>query len=715
VLGRIFRKSNLLFALLIHLASLPVFALDCKNVSLLTNLYLQSHMSVHKFDQQISERTLKEFIKAWDPGKVYFLKKDVDDLMFKYKNTLPLMINQADCKAIDDIFSVYYRRFEESYKIIKDLIKIKHNFKVKEYLDIDRKTADYPKNMVELKERWRKRIKFQHMGLVTTLKKDAEVRSKLNKRYDLLLKRHKEINSNEVYETFMNAFSASLDPHSEYMSPTQLEEFHIRTRLYLEGIGALLRSEDGITTIHGLVPGGSAQKSGLVKTGDKIVAVAQEKEAPVDVIDMDLRDVVKLVRGPRGTKVRLTIRRMDKEFIAALTREKVDLPDQAAKSRMYEVEEKITKRDNDQTPQKYKIGFIDLPSFYMDFEARSAKQKDYRSSAHDVETEIKKLEAQKADLIILDVRSNGGGALDEGIDIAGLFVGKGPVVQVKKGKDKPYVHKSESDAVYKGPLVVMLNQQSASSSEIMVGAIQDYDRGLLVGGKHSFGKGTVQIVDNLDPSLGAIKVTISKFYRPSGGSTQKRGVASDIGIPGMNDLYEIGEKFYDYALDWDEVAPVPHADFKMTKQYLPELRTASEARLKDDTDFKKVFDAMKEYKAKEKERNLISLQIDDKKKNEKKDLDEDEDDNWDGSAKLPKLLDDLQLQEALRIATDYIRLLKKEKPIAVTLVDLEKEKTEKTKAEEDKKKKQAEEKKAVKSKVANKKKPEAAKPKSEAD
>jgi carboxyl-terminal processing protease len=638
-------------------------------------------MSIHKFDEQISERALKNFVKAWDPGKVYFLKGDVDDLMAKYKGSLPGMIARADCKAIDNIFATYLRRFDETYKHINTFIDVKHDFKKVEFLDLDRKTADYPMTVDEQRDRWRKRIKFQHMQLANTVKKDAEVRTKLHKRYSLLLKRHKEINSNEVYETFVNSFSTALDHHSEYYTPSQLEEFHIHTRLYLEGIGALLRSEYGITSIHGLVPGGSAQKSGLVKVGDKIVAVAQGTEAPVDVIDMDLHDVVKLIRGPRGTKVRLTIRRNEKVFLATLTREKVDLPDQATKSRIYELEE--SKPLVGTPAQKYKIGFIDLPSFYRDFEAYSAKEKNFRSSAQDVDKELKKLKAQNVDLVIVDIRSNGGGALEEAIDVAGLFVGAGPIVQVKKGSDKPYVHKFEGEASYTGPLIIMINQQSASSSEIMAGAIQDYDRGLIIGGKHTFGKGTVQVVDNLDPSLGAIKVTISKFYRPSGASTQKKGVLSDIGLPGMSDLYDIGEKFYDYALEWDEVATVLHRDFKMTKPYLQEIRNLGELRLKGDPDFKKVYEAMKEYKAKEKEHNLISLKIDDKKKTSNKDPDDE--DGYEDATKTPKLRDDLHLQETLRIAGDYLRLLKKEKPITLTLLDLEKEKAENLKLDAEKK------------------------------
>lgn len=680
-----FVKSKLFLAFFLNVVSLHVYAVDCRDVGNIIKMFLEGHLSIHKLDEQMSERTLKNYIKMWDPGKVYFLQSDIDEIMKNKSNLSSMILDRKDCKIIDEFFSTYMQRNEEYTKLIHTLIDSKHDFKKDEFISFDRKTEVFAKDKNELQERWRKRIKFQHMQLLNDVKNEAEIRSKLHKRYDLRLKHDKKLNSNDIYETFINSFSTALDPHSEYYTAAQLEEFNIHTRLYLEGIGALLRSEDGITTIHGLVPGGSAQKSGLVKTGDKIVAVAQENEkAPVDVIDMDLKDVVALVRGPRGSKVRLTIRRAQKDFVVTLVREKVDLPDQAAKSRIYEV--KPLSKDKKEL-KNYKIGFIELPSFYRDFEARSARKKDFKSSARDVEQELIKLEKEKVDLVIVDIRSNGGGALDEAVDLSGLFLGEGPIVQqVRKSKNKPEVHSSERSAVYKGPLIVMINQQSASSSEIMAGAIKDYNRGLLVGGLHTFGKGTVQIIDKLDNKLGAIKVTISKFYTPSGASTQNKGVLSDINTPGVTDLYEIGERFYDYALEWDQVAPLKYKDFKMVAPYLAELKGLSEIRLKNNPDFKKVFQAMKEYNEKGKDQNKISLKVDNKTKaNKEKDED---DDVVDFSKKEPKLSDDLHLQETLFIAGDYIRLIRGEVPVSMSLPKLEKEKEEKKRLEAEKKNKQ---------------------------
>lgn len=676
----IFPRKQLVVFLFLYSASL--FALDCKDIRSLTKLYLRSHMTVNSFDHEISERTLKNFIKNWDIGKVYFLKKDVDYFLKKYKSSLPAMIEKGDCAAIDEIFASFVRKHGALQKDIERFINTKHNFNMTEYLVLDRKTYDYASDDIKLKQRWRKRVKFQYKQLFETLDKDAEVRKKLTKRYELLSKKINETNSNEVYQTFIASFATALDPHSDYLSPSRLEEFYIHTRLYLEGIGALLRSEEGITTIHSLIAGGSAQKSGIVKKGDKIVAVAQGDGEIVDVIDMDLQEVVKLIRGPKGSKVKLTIRREGKTFIATLTRAKIELPDDATKSKIYNIKTMMKKKGADPL-KSYKIGVIDLPSFYRDFEARSAKQKDFRSSAKDVQTELSKLKKENVDLVIVDIRSNGGGALEEAKDLSALFVGSGPVVQVKKAQGKPEVGTSTGEIFYKGPLIVMVSQYSASSSEIFAGAIQDYERGLIIGGEHTFGKGSVQIIDNLSKSLGAMQVTIAKFYRPSGGSTQNRGVMSDIVLPNIQSLYDIGEKHYDYALPWNEVGPVPYKNFKMTKPYVKELQKRSAKRVKTDSEYKELFKAMDEYKKNKEDRDRLSLKIEkkDKKKKEEEKKEEDED----TYSKEVKLIDDMHLQEALRIAGDYVRLMNKESAMDFTLLELEQQKKEAKEAEEKKK------------------------------
>ncbi len=671
------RLSPFLLALVVlgSFWSTGAAALNCQQARQLTHVYFKMHFSFNEFDDTLSQRTLDNFIKTWDPGKVYFLQADIDRFTSEYAGRLDDMINSANCKAIEDVVNVYSKRFNERQKTIDAQIKAKHDFTVDEYLEIDRKNLPWAKTTEEVSDRWRKRIKFQLLQLKETLGDIEVARTKLQKRYQLAAKRHTEMTSDDVYAWFLNAFAMGLDPHSDYMAPEAHEEFRIQTRLSLEGIGAVLRSEDGFTTIQSLVPGGSAFKTGKIKVGDKIIAVAQGAEAPVDVVDMDLKEVVKLIRGTRGTEVRLTIMREEgdknAQMVIPVIREKVELKDSAAKSQV--IKAQVLESGS---PRTYQIGVIQLPSFYIDFDGRANRTSNFTSSSADVERELRKLQSLKVDAVVVDLRSNGGGSLDEAINVAGLFTGRGPVVQTRATEGSAAIHNYRgSDAVYSGPLVVMINRQSASASEIFAGAIQDYGRGIIVGDHHTFGKGTVQNVTDIDEKLGAVKVTISKFYRPSGSSTQLRGVESDIVLPDILDEYEIGEKYYDYALPWEKIKA---ADFKATGEVMPlipKLRTASNARVMKDPGFQKILTAIKEYKAAEAERNRVSLQEksarkdaaadagassapkdgaktaskDEGKKSDKKDP-EAEDPNSD----LP-IEDDFHLQEATRISADLVQ------------------------------------------------------------
>ncbi|NBQ54136.1 MAG: tail-specific protease, partial [Proteobacteria bacterium] len=460
----------------------------------------------------------------------------------------------------------------------------------------------------EINERWRKRVKFQLLQLKESLGDIAKAQEKLTKRYKLGNKRQQEMTTDDVYSLFLASFATALDPHSGYLSAEELEDFRIQTRLSLEGIGAVLRSEDGFTTIQTLVPGGAAAQTGKVKVDDKIIAVSQGKEAPVDVIDMDLREVVKLIRGTRGTEVRLTLLRESKgksvQHVVPIVRDKIQLTDRAAKSKVHKVELK----EGGATPRKISVGVITLPSFYMDFEGRQNRQSNFTSSSADMLRELKKMRDQKVDAVVVDLRSNGGGSLDEAINVAGLFTGKGPQVQIRGSEGKTFVQQyKDGAAAWDGPLAVIINRQSASASEIFAGAIQDYGRGLIIGGHHTFGKGTVQNLENLDDRLGAIKVTISKFYRPAGSSTQLRGVESDIVLPDIMDDLEIGEKHYDYALPWEKIEPSEFKSYGMTNGFIPALRTASHARMEKDPGFKKILADIKEYRDGEAIRNRVSL------------------------------------------------------------------------------------------------------------
>ncbi len=656
----IFTLLGLFFATSAH-------ALTCHEVRQLTAHYLRLHHSYNNFDDELSRRTLDSFVKAWDPGKVYFLAADIEVFKNKYATRLDDMINAANCSAIEFIANTYSKRFRERQVQINKLIAKKYDFTKEEFLTIDRKKLRFAKTTEELTERWRKRIKFQFLQLNGTIKDVKTVREKLVKRYKIATKRHNELTSDDLYGMFLDAFSNSLDPHSDYLPPEALEDFRIQTRLSLEGIGAVLRSEDGFTTIQSLVPGGAAYKTGKVEIDDKIVSVGEGEKPPVDVIDMDLREVVKLIRGPRGTEVRLSIVRQKggeaKKIIVPIIREKVQLKDRAAKSYVFEVP--VPKSKN-----KYHIGVIDLPSFYMDFEGRHARKANFKSSSVDMLKEIKKLKSgkKKVDAIIVDLRSNGGGSLEESIKVAGLFIDKGPVVQTKGINNTPYVQNDEDSRThYDGPLLLLIDRQSASASEIFAGAIKDYERGLIVGDHHTFGKGTVQNLSDLSPRLGAIKVTISKFYRPSGASTQLKGVESDIMLPSVADSFEIGEKHYDYALEWEKIKPVRHRNYNMVQPYLAQLKQASDKRVKVSKGFQEVKDSIAKFDAKKEERSRVSLRQKTKeelvKEEKEKKKDEEEIKRDEFGNPLPDFSKDVYLKEALHIAVDYSRLLKRKKII----------------------------------------------------
>jgi carboxyl-terminal processing protease len=669
-----FTRIGFITTLLLAQSS-TAFGLSCGEVRELTKVYFKMHFSFHSFDDELSKRTLDAFIKSWDPGKVYFLQADVDGFTSKYDTKLDDMLAKSDCKAIDEVVNLYSKRFEERQAQVMRLIDENYDFTKDDYMEIDRKKMNYPATTEEVLDRWRKRIKFQMLQLKSTLNNDmAKMRDKLKKRYALATKRHNELTSDDVYAVFLNSFSSSLDPHSEYYNPEQLEDFRIQTRLSLEGIGAVLRSEDGFTTIQSLVPGGAAWNSGKLKVDDKIIAVAQGAEPPVDVVDMDLREVVKLIRGARGTEVRLSIVRDGKDttekLVVPVIREQVQLQDRAAKSYVYNV-----RVDENKTPRDYKVGMIVLPSFYMDFEGRQNREKGFTSSSADVRRELANLKKEKVDLVMVDLRNNGGGALDESINIGGLFFDKGPVVQIKAMDGTRYVQEDKDNAtVYDGPLMLMINRQSASASEILAGAIQDYERGLVVGDSHTFGKGTVQNLNDIDEKLGAVKVTISKFYRPSGSSTQLKGVESDVVLASISDEYEIGEKYYDHALPWEEIQAAKYKQFGMVKPYVAQLKTASANRTAQDEGFKKLAKDIEEYRKNAEERSRVSLKekAEDKAKpgeTAKPAAEEEEQDDGSGE---PDLVKDYHLQESLRIAGDYLQLLNKRALGAIELVDLKK-------------------------------------------
>jgi carboxyl-terminal processing protease len=645
---------------ILYFSATQLLALNCREVKTLMDQYLAMHYKYKKFDEAISERTFENMLKAWDPGKLYFYDQDVTTLRNQMAKNLHTTVGKAKCEPISQFVTLYDKRFMERQAALAKIMGLKYTFDKDDKIELDRKKITFATTSEELEERWRQRIKFQLFQLQDTAKKkgdQTENLKKVQKRNERMEKDHKETDQVKIYSRFLNAFASALDPHSDYMGPDVLEDFRIQTSLSLEGIGAVLRSEDGFTIIQSMVAGGAAARSGLLRLEDKIIAVAQEKGDPVDVIDMDLREVVKLIRGKGGTTVHLTILR-DKtgkaqKLIAPIVREKVQLTDRTAKSKVFTTRLKTKEGSKD-----FKVGVALLPSFYVDFEGMHARNKDFRSSARDLLREIETLKKEGVDAMILDLRSNGGGSLSESVKIGGMFIDKGPIVQIKERSGK-VISQNDTDAgiPYDGPLLVMISRQSASASEIVAGALKDYDRAIILGDDHTFGKGTVQNLNEIGKKLGAIKVTISNFYRPSGASTQLQGVDSDLVLPSLLSALDIGEKFYDYPLEWDTVKPAKYSALGRVKAHIPALKPRMEARLKTDKEFKKVFADIKEYEDGKAEATQVNMNNNAKDKKDKKD-DEDESHQEVADDSDPiQLSEDPHLQESLRIATDYSLLL----------------------------------------------------------
>jgi carboxyl-terminal processing protease len=670
--------------------------LTCANLIPIERFFLTYHYSIHDIDESFAENVLDNYMRSLDPLKLFFLEKDRERIL-SYKKVFTKELAKNNCHMIEDIYASFSSNFEEVMKdVLLDISNKKFDYTVDEYISFDRKNMSYPKDKKERSEAWRKFLKYRLMVLEENLEGDEQkARIKLKKNYELIIKDHKEEVQGDIYETFLSSFSMGFDPHTSYLSAKVVEDFNISTRLSLQGIGASLRSDDGITTVESLIPGGPAHKGKLLKIKDQIIGVAegaQKEKVPmdfVDIIDMNLRKVVSYIRGAAGTTVTLKIRRDKETQIVSIVREKINLKDQEAKSTSF-----VLKNEK----ESYRVGLIDLPSFYIDFQARSKGDNNYKSSTRDVIAELKKLTKEKIDLLVLDLRSNGGGALDEAITLTGLFTGKTPVVQIKTQTGEAQTKVSEIGAVVGKdlPIILMINRQSASASEIIAGALQDYDRALLVGEDHTYGKGTVQNFLPLEGEMGAVKYTISKFYRPLGSSTQLKGVYSHISFPGLSDRYEIGEKHYPNPLSWDAVKPLQLQNFNMVKPHLPTLLSESNNRRKKLGVFKKLEDLLEEYDKKNTfDRVSLKKEKPDKKldpkqgdktlaKDEKKkdvSVSELEDEEFSEELK-PNLNHDSYLLETLYIAGDYIRLLQKKKLGTLSVVGFVPEKIE---AKDDKK------------------------------
>jgi len=584
-------------------------AQEAKAAHLAAELLSRFHYKAIPLDDALSSRIFDQYLKSLDPEKLYFLQSDIDRLAAD-RTRLDDAILTEDLRAPFEIFNLYERRVLERMTYGRSLLRKGFDFERDETLMIDRKDQPWPATEAEALDLWRKRVKNDWLRLKLAGQDDAAIAKVLDKRYANAAKRLGKISSADAFQAFMNAYTMAIEPHTNYLGPRAAEEFDISMRLSLVGIGAVLTEIDGYTTIRELVPGGPASLSGQLKVGDRIVGVGQGPKGPMDdVVGWRLDDTVAAIRGTMNSTVRLDILPADNgpdtpNKSVVLVRNTITIKDSAAKAKVYSVATGAGKR---------LIGVITLPSFYEDVDALRKGDKDYRSAARDVARLLQDLKAQKVEGLLIDLRNNGGGSLREAVDLTGLFVGKGPVVQTRNAKGEISVEKyADAGPAWDGPLGVLINRSSASASEIFAAAIQDYGRGLVIG-EPSFGKGTVQTVASLDqiarnatPVFGELKMTIAQFFRVNGGTTQLRGVTPDIGYPRSGDDTQFGESSYDNPLPWTRIKAADYAPVGDVTASLPRLLAWHESRVQRDPDYQNLLEGL--AKAQElRKNNVISL------------------------------------------------------------------------------------------------------------
>ena len=636
-----------------------------------TSLVNKKHLSRHPLDKEISERCLDMFLKSLDPMKVYFYQSDVDEFM-KQQDELCTMIHGGDLSFAYKVFSVFLQRIDERVKMVDEILASPLDFTADEEMAINRDVVQYPRTPDEAKDRWRKRIKYDLLVLKSSDKKEEkkegkEANDKLSRRYHSFAKRMHQTDSNELLEIYLNAFTLSFDPHTDYMSSDSQKNFEIMMGLNLEGIGAQLQaSDDGYTVVKKLIPGGAAAKDGHLKIEDKIISVGQNGEGEmVDIVDMKLSDVVKLIRGKPGTAVRLEVIPADgsPRKIYKIAREKIELKDSEARGKIFDAGKKP-----DGTP--YRVGVIDLPSFYRDMKGEHEGSTNFKSTTRDVLVILEDFKQKGIDAVVLDLRHNGGGSLNEAISLTGLFITEGPVVQTKDpdGHVLPY-YDNDPGIAWSGPLMVLISKFSASASEILAGAIQDYNRGLIVGDHDTHGKGTVQSMLDIGeelfrirnaPKMGALKITMQQFYRPNGDSTQKRGVLSDIELPSITTHLDVGEVDLDHALAFDKIAPMNYKRFDdVTPALCEQLQKLSQERVKKSDKFQKVVRNIERYNEKKAKKYVTVNEQKFLKERAELNLDKEEETalekngDFGNSAGIER---DYYLDEALAITVDFLLL-----------------------------------------------------------
>lgn len=574
------------------------------------------HYRAIPLDDGTSKKIFDSYIKSLDGEKVFFVQADIDQFS-GLQNKLDDAILSEDLTIPFNIFNLYKQRIAERVTYAKSLLKSNISLDKKESYVFDRDNEPWAKSDEEIQDLWRKRVKNDWIRLKLAGKDDKSIIDTLNKRYDQYLKSISRLKGEDVFQSFMNAYAMTIDPHTNYFGVRASEDFDISMKSSLEGIGAVLEEKDEYVTIRELVPGGPAALSGKLKTGDRIIGVGQGDKAPItDVTSWRIDDAVALIRGAADSTVVLEILPAEagtdgKHLFISLVRKKIALEKQDAKKSIIEFKEGSETR---------KIGVISLPVFYEDFGAKAKGDANYKSAARDVDKLLTELKKDNVDGLIIDLRNNGGGSLTEAVDLTGLFIDQGPVVQERDSKGMIQVDSDTKAGVsWDKPMGVLVNHSSASASEIFAAAIQDYGRGVIIG-EPSFGKGTVQTVVDLDkiakndkPKFGQLKMTIAQFFRVNGGTTQLRGVTPDVALPVISDMTKYGESSYKNALPWTQIKP---ADYKPTNDYknvLPALIASHDSRTAKDKEYQFLIKDIADLSA-ERQKKTISLNLADRQK-----------------------------------------------------------------------------------------------------
>ncbi|NLY65474.1 MAG: carboxy terminal-processing peptidase [Alcaligenaceae bacterium] len=582
-----------------------------KAAIIVSNILTRFEYDKKPLDTKMSNAIFDEYLKMLDPSKMFFLQSDIEKFSV-VKNDMNNMLLNGRLQIPFDIFEVYRDRVEQRFDHVLSTLNDDFDFSIDETFNLDRKKAKWVETNAEINDLWRKRIKNDFLRLKLAGSTDAKIRETLRKRYVNNRNQILRMNSEDVSEMFINAYASSTDPHTNYYSPTSAKNFDVQISLSVEGIGAVLQKRDEYGQIREVVPGGPADKSGQIQPGDRIVAVGQGEKGPMeDVIDWRLDDIVNKIRGKRGSAVRIEIIPAEggidgKHKTIKLIRQKVTLEDQAAKSKVIDVET---------NGQAKKVAIITIPSFYEDFDARARGEKNYKSVTRDVRAILEKLNKDKVDGIVLDLRNNGGGSLSEAANLSGLFIG-GPstIVQVRTAEGSiSNVRSLKTDMLWDKPVAVLVNRISASASEIFAAAMQDYGRGVVLGDP-TWGKGSVQTIRDLneflrqrqEEELGSLKWTIQKFFRVNGSSTQVKGVTPDIAFPSMFDAKEMGESSYENAMPWSEIDPASYKSLGNLKEKIAELVKKHKQRVEVSGSWKLMQDELA-YARKLSDQKVISL------------------------------------------------------------------------------------------------------------